>query len=454
MQTYELAVIGGGPAGYSGAIHAAKKGVRVVIIEQADVGGTCLNRGCIPSKVMLEAAALLQYRKSYVNELAVDHHKLFQHRASVIRKLRKGIEYLLRNNKITLIQGKAIIIDSHTIEVRTSDHETRIIHTNFILLATGSRPKEFAPLQDHPEYYLNSDAATQIQTIPKSITILGGGAVGVEFAYIFRALGSDVTLIEMMDRLLPGEDIEISQSLQRKLEGMGIKMSFGKNIENTYIEGDGVTVLLDGSAVITSEKLFSSIGREPNTKEMELEKCGVAIGDRAQIVVDDYLQTSVPTIYAAGDVTGRIMLAHAASSQAVTAVNNMFSDSNQRWDGSAIPRCIYITPEIACVGLTEQEAKLRLPNIKTATMPYKANGKAVATDEDEGFIKVIANDNNQMIGIHIFGPRATDIISQASLYISHQFDVDEVTKQIYPHPTYSEALYEAILNVDGKAVHL
>lgn len=452
LQQYGLAIIGGGPAGYSGAIHAAKKGISVVLIEQADVGGTCLNRGCIPSKVMLEAATLIQSHKSYVDEISINEDKLFQHRSTVVKKLRKGIEYLLKKNKITIISGKASLNDAHTVEVETSNG-TQLIHAEYILLATGSKPRELKQLNSYPEYVINSDDATQTQDIPKSITIIGAGAIGVEFAYIYRALGSHVTLIEMMDRVLPGEDIDISNALKEKLESLGIHIITGKSIETIYIDNDGITILLEGTVKITSQKIFSSTGRQPNIEGLRLEECGIEIGNRSQILVDGFLQTHIPTIYAAGDVTGRMMLAHVALSQAITAVDNMFDEVKQRWNGTVIPRCVYISPEIACVGLTEQEALLQGISIKVETMPFAANGKAVATGEEEGFIKVIANQKNQILGVHIFGPRATDMISQGSFYISNKFDVNKVAKQVYPHPTYSETLYEAILNMEGKAIH-
>lgn len=451
-QQYDLAIIGGGPAGYSAALHGAKKHASVVLIEQGDIGGTCLNRGCIPSKVMLEAAVHLQSPKSYLSQVTLREQMLFQHRSATIKRLRKGIEYLLKKNKISVISGKASLKADRTVEVETVGGK-EVVQAKYILLATGSVPRELPILQAHPDVVANSDYATQTEEIPESITIVGAGAVGVEFAYIYRALGSEVTLVEAAERVLPGEDADIGAAVEEKLAGLGIQVIAGKKLEAAHTGNGGITISLEGSMQVTSRKVLCSVGRKANTEGLGLEELGIALGEQSQIAVNEFMQTNLPDVYAAGDVTGRMMLAHVAISQAVAAVGHMFGESRRPWDGSAVPRCVYIAPEVACCGLTEQAARAAGETVKVQIMPFLANGKAVATGEEEGFVKVIANGENQLLGIHMFGPRATDMISQGSYYVANRLSVDEVANQMYPHPTYSETLYEAVLAIEGNAIH-
>lgn len=447
----QLLIIGAGPAGYSAAIHASKTGLNVTLIEQKDVGGTCLNRGCIPTKVMLDAAADINYPKAYLT-CQLDSSILFRHRGQVINKLRKGVEYLLQKNKITLIRGKAAFLSKNCIQVST-ETEVETLEFENALIATGSVPRNLPILYQFEEYVIDSDQATSLTEVPKSLAIIGGGPVGVEFAYIYKALGSDVALIEGTPRLLPNEDYIVSDFVQKTLKQIGIKVLTNAMVEEVTASNNRIIISIDSKG-LDFEKVLCAIGRKPNAHELNIENIGLELDKTGRIQTNEYLQTKNENIYAVGDVTGGMMLAHVASSQAITAVKNIISKNALVWDGSYVSKCVYINPEVASVGLTEEEVKKLNTPYMAEIFPMLANGKAVATGHESGFIKVISKaSDKQIIGVHVVGPRATDLIAQAMLFIKDGYRVNDLENAIYPHPTYSEALFEAVLKLENKAIH-
>ncbi len=447
----KLLVIGAGPGGYSAAIHAAKSGLNVILTEQKDVGGTCLNRGCIPTKVMLDAAAEINHPKAFLTS-QLNRNILFRQRGQVITKLRKGVEYLLQTNKVTFIRGQGKFLSKNSVQIIT-ENNTEIIEFDYALIATGSLPKLIPVLKPFKDIVIDSDQATSLSEVPKSLAIIGGGPVGVEFAYIYKALGTDVTLIEGLPRLLPNEDAMVSDFAQKSLEKVGIKVITGAMVEDAVSSENGLIITINGKG-LEIEKVFCAIGRKPNTHELNLESVGLTLNKSGGIDTNKYLQTRSENIYAVGDVTAGMMLAHVASSQAVTAVENIISRNNQAWDGSYVPKCVYISPEIASVGLNEEEVKTLGIAYSARVFPLAANGKSVATGNESGFIKVIAKGpDNTIIGVHMVGPRATDLIAQGMLFLKDGYKASDLENAIYPHPTYSEALFEAILNLENKAIN-
>lgn len=447
----KLLIIGAGPAGYSAAIYAAKKGLDVILIERKDVGGTCLNKGCIPTKVMLEAAAEINNPKAF-RTIQLDRNILFRQRGQVIRKLRKGVEYLLQKNKITVIRGQGKFLSKNSVQVIT-ENNTEIIEFDYALIATGSLPKLIPPLRAFNDYVIDSDQAASLSEVPKSLAIIGGGPVGVEFAYIYKALGTEVTLIEGLPRILPNEDSITSDYAQISLKKVGIKIITGVMVEDAASSENGLIITISGKD-LEFEKVLCAIGRKPNAHELNIESIGLKLNKSGGIEINEYLQTGSENIYAVGDVTAGMMLAHVASSQAVTAVENIISKDCRAWDGSYVPKCVYINPEIASVGLTEEEVKTLGIAYSAQVFPLAANAKSVATGHESGFIKVIARGpDNTIIGIHMGGPRATDLIAQGMLFIKDGYKVSDLENAIYPHPTYSEALFEAVLNLENKAIH-
>ncbi|WP_289140306.1 dihydrolipoyl dehydrogenase [uncultured Brevibacillus sp.] len=459
MQTYDIAVIGGGPAGYVAAIRASKEGKRVALIEADFVGGTCLNRGCIPSKTLLHSAGVIdQIRKASswgieTGEVTVSLEKMMTRKNQVITRLRTGITSLLKAGKIDLLQGFGEVNADKSIRVRIGE-EVQTIQASSIILATGSTPAvpPIPGLADVPFY--TSDTIFDIEQVPESIAILGGGFIGVEFACIFASLGAKVTIVEMADRLIPLEDADASGVLSKSLRSKGVTLGTGLKVTSVTKTSGGIQVNAENTKgdtqAISCEALLVAVGRKPNLSafsQLKLELSGPFVK------VNEFLETSVPGIFAAGDVIGGWQLAHAASAEGQTAAINA-AGGREKVNDRAVPRCIYTHPEISSVGLSEEEAKARGYAVKTSVYQHSGNGKAVASDENGGFTKLIAEETyGEVLGIVMVGPHVTEMIAAGTAFLSLEATVDDVAGMIYPHPTVSESLMEVAAKWLGKGIH-
>ncbi|ALS74121.1 acetoin dehydrogenase [Planococcus rifietoensis] len=459
VNSYEVVVLGGGPGGYVAAIRAAKLGKTVALIEVRELGGTCLNRGCIPSKTLLRHAEVIETiekAKSWgieTGDMTFSLSKMLARKDAVIKQLRTGIDHLLKQGKIDVYNGVGKVQAAGKITVQLADKE-EVLQGEKIILATGSRPL-VPPIDGIEEAaYFTSDTIFDIEKIPKSMVIIGGGIIGVELACIFASLNVPVSIVEMNDRIVPSEEPEASKALARSLKKK--KISIMTNTKVTKIEQQGARQLIhietaQGKAeTLDTEAILMAVGRAPNTSafaELKLEM------DGPFVKVDSAMQTSDPTIYAVGDVTGGWQLAHVASAEGVVAAANA-AGGKQTVDYRMVPRCVYTSPEIASVGLTEAEAKQQGIDYKVVRVDHAGNGRALAQDEKEGFTKLIAGTQyGEILGVLMVGPHVTEIIAEPSAFIHLEGTVDELASMIHAHPTITESLYEAAASWIGKGVH-
>ncbi|CAG7642033.1 dihydrolipoyl dehydrogenase [Paenibacillus allorhizosphaerae] len=471
-QAYDVIVLGGGIGGYTAAIRAAQLGKSVAIVEQDKLGGTCLHKGCIPSKALLRSAevyALMKDSQRFgveAESVHIDFGKIMSRKSAVVEQLHSGLQYVMKKNKITVYRGLGRIIGpsifsprSGTVSVEQEDGEILTLVPERLVIATGSRPRSIPGLERDGELIMNSDDALVLDRLPESILIIGGGAIGVEWASMLSDFGTDVTLIEYAPRLVPGEDEDVSRELERLLKKRGVKVMTGAKAmpETVQKQETGVALTVehkDRHVPITVERVLVSVGRQANIEGIGLENTDIKI-DNGYIRVNDSMQTAELHIYAVGDCIGGLQLAHAAAHEGIVAVEHMSGMEPHRYAPHQVPRCIYSRPEIASVGWTETQAKERGYKVKTAKVHFKALGKALVYGESDGFAKVVADEEtNDLLGVHIIGPHATDYIAEAALAQLLDATPWEVGQTIHPHPTMSEILGEAMLAVDGKAISI
>lgn len=468
----DVAVLGGGPGGYTAAIRAAQLGKKVAIVEMDKLGGTCLHKGCIPSKSLLRSAEVYQtllkagdYGIDVAESaISLDYNKVQDRKEQTVAQLYRGLQGLMRKNGIQIIQGKGRVIGpsifsprSGSLAVELADGEMESVVSTHLIIATGSRPRILPGLTPDGEYILTSDDALAMDKLPESILIVGGGVIGVEWASLLQDFGVQVTLVEAGARLLPGEDAEVSAELTKQLGRRGVRILTSVQLQaDTYAVTDGhvsiATTTPDGDVLLTAEKLLLSVGRQANIEGIGLENTDIRTA-KDVIEVNGFGQTSEPHIYAIGDVVGGVQLAHAAAHEGLIAAEHISGSKPAAVEQHLIPRCIYSNPEIASYGLTEDGARTKGHDIKTGKIPFQAVGKALVLGEAEGFVKVIADrSTNDILGVHMIGPHATDLISEASLAGWLNATPWEVGRMIHPHPTLAEALGEAMLAVDGNAI--
>ena len=460
MGKMKVVVIGSGPGGYVASIRAAQLGADVILVEKDKVGGTCLNRGCIPTKSLLRSVeVLLMVRKAgdfgiAVKEAKPDFPKIMGRKQRIIGQLQKSIHQLLKANRIEFIIGDATVVNTHEISVQTSQRAENIV-ADRIIIATGSEPI-LPKIFDfgHPAV-LTSDEALELKEVPKTLLILGAGVIGVEFATIFSALGIQVTMVEMMEQILPTEDKRIANQMQNILEEQGINIFTGTKMEEvTNYGSNNITARLDNGEELTAEKILVSIGRQPNSKGLGLEKVGVTMGTKGNILVNQGMETNVKGIYAIGDVIGGTLLAHVASAEGIVAAENAMG-ANSRMDYSAVPSCIYTMPEIASVGLTADKAQEIGKKVKVGRFPFGASSKAVILGEEDGSVNIIVDqETDQVLGAQIIGPHATELISEVALAIRRGITAEQIGATIHPHPTLAESILEAAHSAHGRAIHL
>lgn len=455
-----LTIIGAGPGGYVAALKAAQLGAQVVVIEDTEVGGTCLNRGCIPTKALVASTEILHkarnlqdYGIELKGEVIPNLSKIMDRKNKVVSTQIKGIRSLFKSWGISLIEGRGMLLTPEKVEVQKKDNTTEIIETDKIIIATGSRPAQIPIFPFDGEHILSSDDALNINSIPESLIIIGAGVIGCEFACIFRELGAEVTMVEMMPRAVSTEDPEISEILEKELKKKKIKLLTGVMVEKAYGQHDGIHVHLSDGKELIAEKLLVSIGRSLNTENIGLEAVGVKRGAKGQVLVNEKMETNIEGIYAVGDVTGGILLAHTASKQGIVAASNACG-KEMSYDSSVVPAAIFTSPEIGSVGLREHQAKDKGINIKTGHFQFRALGKAHAMGEIAGMIKIVADANtDKVLGVHIIGPHASDLVHEGALAIKAGLTAKEVADMIHAHPTLAEGLMEASEDVHGQAVH-
>ena len=459
---YDLIVIGGGPAGYAGAIRAGQLGKKVACIELERAGGTCLNWGCIPTKALLKSAELYQKIKKAetfgitAKDVTFDFAKVMERSRGVSQQMAKGIEFLFKKNKVDYYVGRGQVPAAGMVEITEGEHQGKFFKAKNILIATGCKMRRIPDLAVDGVRVMTSREALANKTLPKSIVIVGAGAIGVEFAYFYNAFGSKVTLVEMLPQILPVEDEEVAKTLHRSFEKQGIAIHTATKCESFQVGKNSVKLNLvkDGQGTaIEAETVLSAIGVVASLEGVLGKSLSVEL-DRNYVKVGDDYQSSVKGIYAAGDIIGPPWLAHVATFEAVSAVNGMFGHGKAKRVKN-FPGCTYCQPQIASTGLTEQAAKEKKLDYRVGKFPFSASGKAVASAESEGFVKVISDaKTGEILGAHIIGAEATELIAEYGLAVELEATIEDIHQTIHAHPTLSEAVMEAAAATTGEAIHI
>jgi len=462
MTEYDIVVIGSGPGGYVTAIRASQLGFKTALVEKENLGGVCLNWGCIPTKALLKSAQVFDYlkhSKDYginIKEYDKDFNAVINRSRNIANDMSKGVNFLMKKNKIDVIEGFGKIMPNKIVKV-TNAKMTQDLKGKNIILATGARSKEIPSVPKDGKKIFGYREAMTLKKQPKSIIIVGSGAIGVEFAYFYNSMGSKVTLIEYLDRVVPVEDHEISKQLQKSFQKNGIDVITNSEVVSVEKNSKGIS-----AKVLTNKKeheikadvLLSAVGIKSNIEEIGIEEVGIAV-DKDKIIVNNFYQTNIPGYYAIGDVTKGQALAHVASAEGIVCVEKIAGKDVEPIDYNNIPGCTYCSPEIASVGLTENQAKEKGYEIRVGRFPFSASGKAKASGNDEGFVKVIFDKKyGEWLGCHMIGLGVTDMIAEAVLGRKLETTGEEVLKTIHPHPTMSEALLEAVADAYGEVIHL
>lgn len=456
-----IVVIGAGPGGYVAAIRAAQLGAQVTIVDRKWLGGTCLNVGCIPTKVLLHTVELFNAVREgsmiglMADNVRVDWKSLMKRKEQIVGQLVGGVKGLLSANGVTIIEGEASFVSEKEIQIKT-EAGVKTIEADNVIIATGSAPA-MPPIPGiDSQGVISSNEALSLEEVPSSMAIIGGGVIGVEFASIFASLGTRVTIVEMLPEILPNIDEEIVQIIKASLARKGVEFHTASKVTGFTAKGSSVDVAVstgDGDITVNSEKVLVSIGRRPVTDGLGLENIGVKM-NRGRIVVDEYLSTNKDDIYSIGDCSSPVMLAHVASREGEVAAENIMGH-DVKMDYKTNPGCIYTSPEIASVGLTEKEARDKGYDVKIGKFPLVANGKSLLMNETDGIIKFVVDSKyDEILGVHIVGPRATDLIVEGALALRLEATIDEIVSTIHAHPTVGEALGEAALDVNGGAIHI
>jgi dihydrolipoamide dehydrogenase len=468
---YDLVILGGGTGGYVAAIRASQLGLKTAIVEKGKLGGTCLHKGCIPSKALLRSAEVYATAKHsedfgvITNEVSLNFTKVQERKSKIIDTLHKGVQHLMKQGKIDVYEGLGRILGPSifspmpgtiSVEMNNGEENEMLIPKN-VLVATGSRPRTLPGLEIDGEFVITSDEALELESLPASIIIVGGGVIGIEWASMLSDFGVDVTVIEYADRIIPTEDKEISKEMQRLMKKKGIKLiTNAKVLPETLVKGEGIAISAEvkaGLKEFKADKLLVSVGRQANVEGIGLENTEIQI-EKGFIAANEFFQTKESHIYAIGDVIGGLQLAHVASHEGIVAVEHIAGKDPSPFDYNLVSRCIYSNPEVSSVGITEDQAKEKGHKVKVGKFSFKAIGKALVFGESDGFVKIVADEEtNDILGVHMIGPHVTDMISEAGLAMVLDATPWEIGHTIHPHPTLSEAIGEAALAVDGKAIH-
>ena len=457
MSTYDIGIIGGGPGGYVAAIRAAQLGGTVCLIERDEWGGTCLNRGCIPTKTLFSIAHLAEQVQNTpalnTQKMTVDYSQTLTHKTEVIEKLKGGISQLLKANKIQTLIGNASLSDKNTIVVDKTDGTSEQIKVNNVIIATGSEPADPPVFEIDETDVLTTTGILNLTELPESLIIVGGGVSGCEFASIFNAFGCKVTVLELLPTILATEDVQVVRHIQLFMKRKGISIQTGANITSIKKSDEGVIAELESGENVSAQKMLVSIGRRYNSEGIGLEKIGIRT-DNGKIVVNEQMQTNIPNIYAVGDVASRYLLAHVASTEGKVAAQNCLGEVTEM-DYQVIPWCVFTLPEIGHAGMTEKEATDEGYEVKTGRFPYGASGMALGMGEADGFVKTITDaDSGDILGTHIVGAHASTLIHEAAVAIRLGASAMDIAHTVHAHPTLSEMVMESAEAAYGRAVHV
>ncbi len=462
MKVYDIIVLGSGPGGYVTAIRASQLGFKTAIVEKESLGGVCLNWGCIPTKALIKSAQVFEYLKHAgdyglkVKEYDKDFDAVVNRSRNVAAGMSKGVQFLMKKNKIDVIDGFGKLLPGKKVSV-TNDKTTEEYSAKNIIVATGARSRELPSLPQDGKKVIGYRAAMTLPKQPKKLIVVGSGAIGIEFAYFYNAMGTEVTIVEYLDRIVPVEDEDVSKQLERNFKKNGISIMTKAEVTSVDTKGKGVTATIKtakGEEKLQADIVLSAVGIKSNIENIGLEEVGIAV-DRDKIMVNDFYQTNIPGYYAIGDVTSGQALAHVASAEGILCVEKIAGHTVEPLDYGNIPGCTYCSPEVASVGLTEAQAKEKGFDIKVGKFPFSASGKAQASGTSEGFVKVIFDAKyGEWLGCHMIGVGVTDMIAEAVLGRKLETTGHEVLKAVHPHPTMSEAVMEAVADAYDEVIHL
>ena len=467
-EEFDVTIIGSGPGGYVAAVRAGQLGLKVAIIEKepdARLGGTCGLRGCIPTKALLNAAHLYQKAGEFehfglkVKDLSYDWTGVQKYKSDVVAKNSAGVTYLMKKNKATIFNGFGKIVGKGKIEVALNDGKKETIETKNIVIATGSVVRPIPGFETDGKQVVNSDHILELTKVPKSLVVMGSGAVGSEFASVYHRFGTDVTLVELLDRIVPLEDAEVSKELQRAFKKQGMKVETGLKLDKLEKTKSGVKVSgknAKGETVtLEAEMLLVAVGRMPYTEGLGLENTKVKVSPKGTIETNEYCETAEPGIYAIGDVLPTAQLAHLASKEGILVVEKIAGKKVEPINHHLVPNCTYCDPEVASVGLTEEKAKEAGYNVKVGKFPFSASGKARILGETDGFVKIVAEKKyDEVLGVHIIGPHATELLAEACVGMALETTADELGRIMHAHPTVSESVMEAAEGVHDLTIHM
>ncbi|AQX05710.1 dihydrolipoyl dehydrogenase [Elizabethkingia meningoseptica] len=460
---YDIIVIGSGPGGYVTAIRASQLGFKTAIIEKENLGGICLNWGCIPTKALLKSAQVFKYIEHAEEyglnkvEPSFDFSNIIQRSRGVAGKMSKGIEFLMKKNKIDVILGTAKVLPGKKVEVTDAEGKKQTYAGQNIILATGARSRELPNLPQDGKKVIGYRQALNLPEQPKSMIVVGSGAIGVEFAYFYSSLGTKVTVVEFLPNIVPLEDEEVSKHLEKSLKKAGIEVMTNSSVESVDTTGEGVKAKVKtakGEVILEADVVLSAVGIQANIENIGLEEVGIKT-DKGRVLVNEWYQTNVPGYYAIGDIIPTQALAHVASAEGITCVEKIKGMHVDKIDYGNIPGCTYCTPEIASVGLTEKQAKEKGYEIKVGKFPFSASGKATANGDTDGFVKVIFDAKyGEWLGCHMIGTGVTEMVAEAVAARRLETTGHEIIKSIHPHPTLSEAVMEAVAAAYGEVIHI
>jgi dihydrolipoamide dehydrogenase len=459
---YDVVVLGAGPGGYVAAIRASQLGLKAAVIEREYWGGVCLNIGCIPSKALLKNSEVVHTLKHRGKEfgfnfdnLMVDYEVAFKRSRQVSSRLVKGIGGLMKKNKIDTFDGTGKLTGPNSIQVTLNDGGETAVNAKNIIIATGARPRTLPGLEFDGDKVISYVEAIMSDTLPKKLVIVGGGVIGIEFAYMWINYGVDITIVELMDRLLPNEEPEVSNVLMKAYKKLGVNILTGTKVESLDKSGATVSVKLSDGSTLEADKVMVAVNFSPNVENIGLDAAGVALTDRGVIGIDGSMRTNVPNIYAIGDVATEYRLAHIASAMGMVAAETIAGHPTQTLDFNMMPRATYCVPQVASFGYTEEKAKAAGYEINVGQFPFIANGKALGLGEREGFIKIISDKKyGEILGAHMVGPDVTELLPELTLAQQQELTAEEIAHNVHAHPTLSEVLMEAAHGVEGLPIHI